>query len=88
VPRGAAPQETTLLFLEQEVMKVLLRFTASVCVAVFSVAFPVQAQNTQIASFAKAKKLFPWVHAGHRQTFYCGCSYIGTEVAFMRCGYL
>src|SRR5262245_20035607 len=47
----------------------------------------VHAQNTQIASFAKAKKLLPQVYADHQQTFYCGCPYTDKTADFASCGY-
>ena len=47
----------------------------------------VHAQNTQIGSFAKARKLLPQVYASHEQTFYCGCPYTDTTVDFTSCGY-
>jgi deoxyribonuclease-1 len=45
------------------------------------------AQNTRIASFAKAKKLAVEIAAAHPITLYCGCPYRDTTVDFTSCGY-
>ena len=48
---------------------------------------PLFAQNTRIDSFNHAKKLLTQVYAGHETTFYCGCTYAGSEVDVASCGY-
>ncbi|MBV31202.1 MAG: endonuclease I, partial [Rickettsiales bacterium] len=46
------------------------------------------AQNTQITSFSKSKKLLLKLYKDHPVTLYCGCSYKGKKPNLSSCGYI
>ena len=46
------------------------------------------AQNTQITSFSKSKKLLLKVYKDNHVTLYCGCSYKGKKPNLSSCGYI
>ena len=46
------------------------------------------AQNTQITSFSKSKKLLLKIYKDNPVTLYCGCSYKGKKPNLSSCGYI
>ena len=46
------------------------------------------AQNTQITSFSKSKKLLLKVYQDNPYTLYCGCSFKGKKPDLSSCGYI
>ena len=46
------------------------------------------AQNKQITSFSKSKKLLQIVYKDNPYTLYCGCSFKGKKPNLSSCGYI
>ena len=53
-----------------------------------STPFQIIAQNTQITSFSKSKRLLLKLYKDNPVTLYCGCSFKGKKPNLSSCGYI
>ena len=74
----------TYSFTEEKIsMKLFL-----IIAILFSAPFQIIAQNTQIKSFSKSKKLLLKLYKDNPVTLYCACSYKGKKPNLSSCGYI